>query len=148
MWSGEVEAASKYPIWEVIQWPSADQMRHLKRFILSEGQRYQDLQPALDLVTPNKSNGPKTNVGWAYCACTGQRDIYLLYFERGCPPATVSGLRPEARYQTLWFNPRTGRWCNADLVTANAQGVINLPEFPDKTCQEDWALKLTLADGQ
>jgi hypothetical protein len=147
MWSGEVEAASKYPIWEVIQWPSADQMRHLKRFILSEGRRYQDLQPALDLVTPNKSSGPKTNVGWAYCARTAQDDIFLLYFERDCPPATVSGLRPEAQYQTLWFNPRTGHWCNADLVTASARGTLALPVFPDNTCQQDWAVKLTLADG-
>ena len=145
MWSGEVETASQYPIWEVIQWPSADQMRHLKCFILSEGRRYQDLQPALDLLTPNKSSGPKTNVGWAYCACMGQRDIFLLYFERDCPPAALSGLQVEARYQALWFNPRTGHWCNADLVRANAQGSLELPVFPDKTCQQDWGLKLTLA---
>jgi len=148
MWSGEVEAASKYPIWEVIQWPSADLMRHLKRFILSEGQRYQDLQPAVDLVTPNKSSGPKTNVGWAYCARTEQRDIFLLYFERDCPPAQLSGTGPETWYQALWFNPRTGHWCNADLVTANAQGTIDLPPFPDNNDQQDWALKLTLTSQQ
>lgn len=148
MWSGEVEAASQYPIWEVIQWASADQMRHLKRFILSEGRRYQDLQPAVDLVTPNKCNGPKTNTGWAYCARTEKPEFFLLYFERDCPPAQLSGVQPEAAYQALWFNPRSGNWCNADLVNASGEGVIDLPPFPDKTCQQDWALKLTLASSK
>ncbi len=42
MWSGEIEEASDYRIWEVIKWESADQMRHLKAFVLSEGDRYQE----------------------------------------------------------------------------------------------------------
>ncbi|GAG52563.1 unnamed protein product, partial [marine sediment metagenome] len=28
MWSGEVEKESLYPIWKVVRWPSADQLRH------------------------------------------------------------------------------------------------------------------------
>ena len=55
LWSGEVEAALEYPIWEVIRWQSADQMRHLKTLVLSAGRRYQDLVPSLDLVSPNRS---------------------------------------------------------------------------------------------
>ena len=58
LWSGEVEAASEYPIWEVIRWPSADQMRHLKTFLLSEGRRYQELVPSGERVSPSQSAPP------------------------------------------------------------------------------------------
>jgi len=149
MWSGEVEAASPYPIWSVIQWPSGDQMRHLKTFVLSEGRRYQDLIPAVDLISPNKSSGPRTNVGWAYCAGTAKKDFFLAYFERDCRKATISGVRPETGYRFRWFNPRTGRWLDtsSDVLDADAAGKIDIPPFPggNKTCGEDWGLKLTLA---
>ncbi|MHC4557979.1 MAG: apiosidase-like domain-containing protein, partial [Planctomycetota bacterium] len=148
MWSGEVEAASKYPIWKVIRWPSANEMRHLKTFILSEGRRYQNLIPAVDLVSPNKSSGPKTNVGWVYCARTAKRDFFLLYFEKDCRHAIVSGALPKASYQACWFNPRIGDWLNAGsgILTADSTGKINLPRFPSDnvTSVEDWGLKLIL----
>ncbi len=147
MWSGEVEAASEYPIWDVIAWPSADQVRHLKAFVLSEGRRYQDLIPAVDLLSPNKSKGPTTNVGWAYCARTEDRDLFLVYFERDCPQATLSGARADTRYHAQWFDPRTGRWRPSGpvAVTADAAGRLKLPPFPgrESPCREDWALKLT-----
>ncbi len=149
MWSGEVEAASKYPIWEVIQWPSADQMRHLRTFVLSEGRRYQDLIPATEMLWPNRSSDPKTNVGWAYAAATTDRDLVLLYFERGCPKATVSGLASGRKYAAQWFNPRTGDWHDAIELIADAAGKIRLPQFPGDrdTSADDWALKLTLTDA-
>jgi len=150
MWSGEVEEASEYPIWEVIQWSSADQMRHLRTFILSEGRRYQDLIPAVELVSPNRSSGPKTNVGWAYCSRTAHRDLFLLYFEKDCPRAVLSGALPKATYRARWFNPRTGDWLDAGsgLLTADSAGKINLPRFPDSNAKSvnDWALKLTVAN--
>ncbi len=146
MWSGEVEEESKYPIWQVIQWESADQMRHLRTFVLSEGRRYQELVPAVDLLEPNKSSGPKTNVGWAYCARTASGDFFLIYFERDCRRAVVSDAQPAAQYNAQWFDPRTGLWGGDEpvVLTADSAGMISLPEFPDggQTCSEDWALKL------
>jgi len=146
MWSGEVEKASEYPIWEVIQWESADQMQHLRTFIMSEGRCYQDLEPATELVAPNKSAGPKKNVGWAYCARAKDRDLFLLYFERDCPRAVLSGARSGAKYRAQWFDPRSGKWLigKADFATADSAGKIMLPAFPDgkAKCSEDWALKL------
>jgi hypothetical protein len=145
-----VEAASAYPIWEVIRWPSADQMRHLRTFVLSEGPRYQDLVPAVELVSPNKSGGPKTNVGWAYCSRTAQRDLFLLYFEKDCPRAAVSGAVPGVRYRAQWFNPRTGVWLDAGsgVLAADATGKIDLPLFPGDSAKsaDDWGLKLKLAN--
>ena len=86
LWSGEVEAASEYPIWEVIQWPSADQMRHLKTFVLSEGRQYQDLVPSVELLSPNRSGEAKVAGRLGVLRRRRQdRDLVLLYFEQGLP---------------------------------------------------------------
>ena len=144
LWSGEVEPQSKWPIWNVIQWPSADQMRHVKAFVLSEGRRYEDLVPATDLVSPNRSGKPGGNVGWAYCARTADRQLFLVYFEKDCPQATLSGAQPGAKYQAQWFNPRTGKWGGARTLAADAEGKMTLPAFPGavEKSEDDWALKL------
>ncbi|MBE3123972.1 MAG: DUF4038 domain-containing protein, partial [Planctomycetes bacterium] len=146
LWSGEVEAVSKYPIWKVIQWPSADQMRHLKAFVLSEGRKYQDLVPDVDLVSPNRSGQPNTCVGWAYCARTADENLFLVYFEKDCPRATLSGARPGAKYKAEWFNPRMGQWADARMLNADAEGRMTLPVFPGgaENSDEDWGLKLTV----
>ncbi|MHC4201723.1 MAG: putative collagen-binding domain-containing protein, partial [Planctomycetota bacterium] len=146
MWSGEVEEASRFPIWEVIKWQSADQMRHLKAFAMSAGRRYQDLIPCRDLVAPNRSGGPKGLVGWAYCARTEERDLFVLYFEKGCPAATRTAGRPRGKYTARWFNPRDGGWTHAEgsPLTADAAGKIVLPSFPGDAGESDtdWALQL------
>jgi hypothetical protein len=148
MWSGEVEKASKWPIWEVLQWPSADQMRHLKEFILSEGKAYQNLIPSDGALSPNRSGQPKTNLGWAYCARTKSRELSLLYFERDCPRAVLSGLRAGGRYRLQWFNPRTGEWLapSENGIQADLEGNLQLPPFPagGAKSKEDWAMKVML----
>ncbi|HXR07883.1 MAG TPA: DUF4038 domain-containing protein [Candidatus Acidoferrum sp.] len=148
IWSGEVEEASKYPMWKVFQWPSAGQLRHLKSFMLSEGPRYQELVPCAESISPNQSGNAKGMVGWAYAAATPQRDLFLLYLEKECPQAALSTARPGGHYQARWFDPRTGRWSDAAIqpATADASGRIALPPYPDgaSPAQNDWALKLTL----
>jgi len=146
LWSGEVETASRWPIWDVLQWSSADQMRHLKTFILSEGKAYQDLVPSDDVLSPNRSDKPQTNVGWAYCARTKSGKTHLLYFERDCPGAVLSGLNPGARYTLQWFNPRTGKWISPahKVKQADDKGNLILPPFPGAQAKsrEDWAMKV------
>jgi hypothetical protein len=150
LWSGEVEAASQYPIWEVIRWPSANQMQHLKSFVLSEGRQYQDLVPSIELLSPNRSGEAKSLDGWAYCAATESRDLLLLYFEQNCPQATLSGLPPGREYRVQWFDPRTGRWLDAttssEKITVAADGTIPVPPFPGgkPKSDTDWALKLRI----
>ena len=146
MWSGEVETESKWPIWEVIRWPSADQMRHLKHFVLSEGRTYQDLVPHTELVSPNRSGKPKTCTAWAYCARTEDKGLFMVYFERDCPRAVLGGAAPGAAYRARWFDPRQGKWSEvADAaLKANGDGRIALPAFPGgaDTSADDWAMKL------
>jgi Protein of unknown function (DUF4038)/Domain of unknown function (DUF5060) len=151
VWSGEVEVASKCPMWKVFQWPSAAQMRHLKAFILSEGRRYQDLVPCTEKISPNQSGKPKGVAGWAFGAATAQRDLFMLYFEKDCPQAAISTARPGAQYKARWFSPQTGEWRDADPghVLADVSGRIVVPRFPgaDVKSESDWALKLTLVLG-
>jgi hypothetical protein len=146
LWSGEVEDASKTPIWEVIKWRSADQMQHLRKSVLSEGRRYQDLVPSAGLVQPNRSGKDKSCIGWAYCARTAEKDFFLLYFEKDCPKANVSGALPNGKYKALWFNPRAGDWSSAGVLRSNSAGEMALPNFPNKSTRSnaDWGLKLTL----
>jgi hypothetical protein len=148
LWSGGVEDASPTPIWEVIKWQSADQMRHLRTFILSEGSRYQELVPVVELLNPSRTGEEKSCIGWAYCAGTPEKDLFLLYFEKDCPKAALAGALPKSKYKALWFNPRTGNWINAGIMNADSAGRIELPNFPDKSTKSkiDWALKLTLRD--
>ena len=150
LWSGEVEDASNYPIWEVIKWESADQMRHLKSFVLSEGDRYQQLVPNADLLQPSRTGKEKSCLGWAYCARTAGKDLFLLYFEKDCPTAKLSGAIPTGKYKALWFNPRSGKWAETGLLSAGAAGEITLPNFPkDKNKSEtDWGLKLVLKSAR
>ncbi len=149
MWSGEVEPESKWPIWDVIRWPSADDMRHLKHFILSEGKRYQDLVPQAELVSPGRKGKPNACIGWAYAARTDDRALAMLYFERDCPRAAVSGLVPNAAYRARWWDPREGAWSDAGggTLESDADGRAALPPFPDGNgpSRNDWALKLTKA---
>jgi hypothetical protein len=150
IWSGEVETASRFPMWKEFQWPSGDQMRHLKTFLLSEGRRYQDLVPCTDRIRPNKSAGAKVTTGWAYGAATPEQDLVLLYFEKDCPEATITGVIPDTGYTASWFDPINGRWIpvNNPLVS-DESGRITLPPFPDKKIRSDidWAIKLIQIKG-
>jgi len=149
LWGGNVEEVAENHIWDAMKWPSGDQMRHLAAFVLSEGRRYQDLVPSRDLLKPNASGKPKGFTGWAYGARTGEKDLFLLYFEKDCPKAELSGAVFGGTYNAQWFNPRTGDWIDAGPLHADPGGDISLPDFPDhsKISQNDWGLKLTFIKG-
>jgi hypothetical protein len=150
IWSGEVEDASKDPIWEAITWASAEQMQTCRDFILSEGAVYQTLVPATEMLAPNRTGDPKTNDGWAYCAATSDHTLIFVYFEIACPRADLSGVTPNAAYQVQWFDPRTGLWIDeTSVATADSAGTLRLPTFPsgEETSSMDWAAKLTRVEG-
>ena len=75
---------------------------------------------------------------------TPEKDFFLLYFEKDCPAATLSGVLSNARYGAKWFNPRSGKWVDAGVLAANASGEIALPNFPGNLAKSptDWGLKL------
>jgi len=152
MWGGNVEDAARFKIWDGIQWESGDQMQYLRTFTLSEARRYQDLVPQVGLLEPDKSSTDNDWMGWAYCSRTDDKTFFLVYFEKNCRRATLSGAVPAGTYRAMWFNPRTGNWIDANggTLTADASGRIVLPEFPgggDRS-DTDWAVKLTLTAAE
>ncbi len=69
----------------------------------------------------------------------------MLYFEAGCPFATVRSALPERSYAAQWFDPRTGGWIDGGMLKSDMIGAIKL-QIP--AGGEDWALKLMLATGE
>lgn len=143
LWGGDIEPGARYTMWDALRFRSGAQMLHLRQFALSEGARYQELVPDADLVHPNRTPDVHGNRGWAYCAATPEKDLYMIYFEGGCAPATVRCLRYGTTYRARWFDPRTGEWREAPALRADAFCEARLPPLPT---EEDWALVLTLIE--
>jgi hypothetical protein len=139
IWGADIEPTAPVHMWDAFQWPSGGQMLYLRTFAFSVGKRYQELVPVADLVSPNKTSVTLGYEGWAYCARTDDRQIFLVYFEKGCLQSQIRGAKLNSRYHAQWFNPRNGTWQDAGNVTANKIGIIQLPSFPEDT---DWGLRL------
>ena len=142
IWGADIEPAAPTKMWDAFGWASGGQVHFLRTFALSIGKRYQDLVPIADLVSPDKSADTLSYEGWAYCARTPERDIFLAYFEKGCPAARIRGARVNSDYQAKWFNPRDGTWIDvgSGSLRASKIGIIDLPGLPS---DQDWGLRLT-----
>lgn len=142
IWGADIEQAAPIKMWNAFQWNSAVQMRYLRIFALSIGRRYQDLVPIADLVMPHQDHNLRAYEGWAYCARTPDKEIFLAYFEKGAPRAQVRGAKLSSLYRAQWFDPRTGTWQDAGGGTLRSSviGIIPLPEFPSDI---DCGLRLT-----
>jgi hypothetical protein len=141
LWGGDIEPQDQTRMWESIEWASGAQLQHLRAFALSEGARYQQLAPNAEWVTPNKSGPAHGNRGWAFCARSPERDLFMLYFEADTPKASLRSALPDGVYRAQWFDPRTGRWSDAGTLKADDRTYVALPAKPSN---DDWALKLTL----
>lgn len=141
IWGADIEPTAPTKMWDAFLWQSGADMQHFPKFAFSIGKRYQELVPLADLVSPNKSHTILGYDGWAYCARTDDKTIFLAYFETGCPKAQIRGARLNSNYRAQWFNPRDGTWLDAGsgVVRANKIGSIELPEYPGNG---DWGLKL------
>jgi hypothetical protein len=132
--------------WQALGYPSAGYMRGLRDFVLSEGARYRDLTLASDALSPRRAPGssPRGLDGWAYQMRTLQKDFGLLYFEHGAARAGSSGWTPGGRYRFTWYDPRAGAWREAVDLTADAEGTLALPAFPDgaSLASSDWAARI------
>ena len=144
IWGADIEPTAPVKMWDAFQWNSAAQMRHLRTFALSIGKRYQDLVPDADLVSPNKTHEVRAYEGWAYCARTPDREVFLAYFEKGCLQSQIRGAKLDSIYRAEWFDPRTGMFRDVGdgKLTSSVIGVIQLPDLPSVI---DWGLRLTYA---
>ncbi len=142
IWGADIEPSAPIKMWDAFRWNSGAQMKYLREFAFSLRKRYQDLVPDEDLVEPHETYTLKGYEGWAYCARTTDKNIFLAFFEKGCPGSLVRGARVMSRYRGRWFDPRNGTWTNVGdgEIRSNSIGEIQLPDFPSDM---DWGLRLT-----
>jgi hypothetical protein len=143
IWGADIEPAAPIHMWDAFKWNSGAQMKYLPAFILSVGKHYQDLVPD-QYVAPSQTHTGLGYEGWAYAARTTDKDIFLAYFEKGCPRSMVRGARLLSDYRARWFDPRSGTWSDVGngQIKSNAIGELRLPEFPS---DDDWGLSLVYA---
>ena len=145
IWGADIEPAAPTKMWDAFQWNSGSQMKYLREFAFSIGKRYQELVPLADLVSPNKTHDIRSYEGWAYCARTPDKNIFLAYFEKGCPRSQVRGAKLNSIYRAEWFDPRKGTWqgiAGGGTLRSSVIGIVMLPDFPGDV---DWGLRLTYA---
>jgi len=121
-------------------------MRGLGEFVLSEGTRYRDLQPASGDLSARKAPGSSEQGldGWSFLMRTPDKTLGLLYFENKASRSRADGWRPSSRYLLTWFDPRAGAWRDALELRSDRDGRIQLPPFPGglDTSDTDWAAKI------
>jgi hypothetical protein len=160
--SGHVHGTSAYDItstgepagarphfWDALKYESARYMQYLREFILSEGDKYQQLQPASQDIIPQKApkSPPKGLDGWSYMMRTRKKDFALLYFESQSVLPKLKGFKRKTSYSFQWYIPHTGVWRKAVTIKTDKKGVLQLPEFPDAQdpSPNDWAAKIKIA---
>ena len=138
-------------IWEGLNYVSGKQLPYLAKFILSEGNAYQNCSPKRELLTPYKSKNAKEDGldGWSFMLLSENSDLAFLYFENKAEAPVVSGFIPNKTYSLNWFDPIGGEWLeNSDLITTDDEGAVVIKQFPsdDKALYRDWCLKIKLVE--
>jgi YVTN family beta-propeller protein len=118
--------------WQALAYKSAEFMQRMRDFVLSEGPRYRELQPASDSLEPRaaEGSGERSLDGWSFLMRTAAKDLGFFYFEDRAVRARTLGWRPGVSYRFTWYDPRKGEWSTPAELTAGAQGEIHLPAFP------------------
>lgn len=147
--TGEPEGL-RHHIWKALKFKSANYMQYLAEFILSEGKRYQDLQPGWQNIHPQKAPGSKEMAmdGWSYMMQTTDKKLAFLYFENKAVPPELSGFIPNTFYSLQWYNPVNGRWLNKIKIKTDNNGQLIINKFPDASqrTETDWAAKIKQAN--
>jgi hypothetical protein len=139
-------AGSRPHIWDALRYESGKQMQHLKSFVLSEGARYQELEPYHHHLHPQKAKNSAVRGldGWSFMMVTPSKDFALLYFENKAELSSVSGLKNNTSYSLQWFDPVKGEWKETQVIKSDRKGNLIIPNFPDGSnlSSSDWAAKI------
>jgi hypothetical protein len=135
-------------IWTALKYASGAQMQHLRTFVMSEGGRYQSLEPASRDIQPRAMPDALADGldGWSFLARVKTREFALAYFEQRAPRPRLSGFTPGGRYGWTWFDPESGRWGRTLVLRADAGGNLMSPPFPTggASATRDVAAKILL----
>jgi len=131
-----------------LNYPAGEQVGYLRKFIESEGAKFQELELASDKLIPRKSKNSKEFGldGWSFMMQTADKQLSMLYFENACEIPVIKGFSSNSKYTLIWFNPITGEWMEKQNINSNEKGEINLEEFPDNQIisVQDWSLKIII----
>ncbi len=137
--------------WEALRYESAAYMRGLAGFMLSEGSRYQDLEPASDSLEPRKAKDSAESGldGWSFLMRTKDQGLGFLYFENRAERPRTSGWKPDTRYRFTWYDPRLGTWETSVVLKSDCFGTLRLPAFRGggSVAEMDWAAKIVELTG-
>ena len=140
----------RHHIWDAFKFKSASYMQYLEKFILSEGNKFQNLQPVRKDINPCKApNSPEMGLdGYSYMMRTPDKDLAFLYFENQSVRPELKGFLPNRNYTFEWYNTLTGKWMKAAKLISDDVGIIVLPDFPDglNPSSHDWAAKIKLTN--
>lgn len=149
--TGEPDGARPH-VWDAFKYESANYMRHLKAFVLSEGDVYQELELARGDIIPNKAADAPTDGldGWAYMMRTPDKKLALLYFENETVTPALQNFTPREKYHFQWYDTKTGDWIKEEdaILVADDNGQVGLPEFPggEEKSSRDWAAKIVVIE--
>lgn len=139
-------AGTRPHIWDAFKYESAEYMKHLNTFVLSEGNKFQDLKLARQDVQPNKAPGspPMGLDGWSYMMRTEEKDFALLYFENQSVLPALNNFKPNSEYVFQWYNTFNGEWKEKTTIKSDTKGSMQIPDFPDgkNPSSTDWAAKI------
>lgn len=132
--------------WDALKYKSAEYMKYLASFILSEGSKYQALQTATSDIYPQKAPGSRDESldGWTYMMRTPEKDFALVYFENQSVLPKLGGFIPDQLYMLKWYNPSTGEWISQATLKADKKGKLIIPSFPSgqNPSDTDFAAKI------
>jgi hypothetical protein len=99
--------------------------------VLSEGDRYQQLQLAAQDISPRSiPNALDDGLdGWSFLMRTPDRKFALAYFENKALRAQLKGFTSNARYRWHWFDTRTGEWSTPIELQSGSDGSLRSPAF-------------------
>jgi len=142
IWDGDDKMPEAFTI------QSATQMQHIYKLIFSEGDAYKNLVAGRALLEPNQTPNVDHNMGWSYCMGTESKDLFFLYFEKGCQIPFLRGTLVEGTYELTWFETLSGEWVKTEIIKSNANGEIVLVNFPTgvTVSNTDWVVKIILTE--
>ena len=140
IWGSDIETEASVKMVDSFKLRSGIESPFVQDFVLSEGDRYLELEPENELVTPNKAGPHLGYRGWAYCAITPERDYGLFYFEKDCPEVIIRGFTPDVQYKLFYFDPVTGGWdAECKEIKIDKAGRASIPKRPQS---EDFGIKI------
>jgi hypothetical protein len=140
IWKGDEQMPEAF----VIQ--SAAQMKNIRQFLFSEDNAYKNLVVAKHLLNPHQTPNEDQNMGWSYCMRSENRELFFVYFEKGCQKPVLNETKPETEYAFHWYDPVSGVWNTSGTLQSDGRGSLKFPDFPDgrSVSDTDWALKIKI----